>query len=45
MTGRWVFDDSDGETRPFEQWKFVEDEPEPEVTILPVDPPKKGKKK
>lgn len=44
MAGRWVFDDKDGtETRPFEQWVFVEDEPE--VTILPVDPPKKGKKK
>lgn len=29
--GKWVFNDSDGETQPFEQWTFVPDAVEVEV--------------
>ena len=41
QTGHWEEDLE--ETRPAEKWRFVPDEDE--VTILPVDPPKKGNKK
>ena len=41
------YEENVGEFRPHYKWKWVEDpEPEePEVTILPVDPPKKRGKK
>lgn len=42
------YEENVGEFRPHYKWKWVEDpepEDEPEVTILPVDPPKKRGKK